>query len=173
MNSTAHVDEEVHGRVMEVNLHGKLGREDYYRFIPDTEKMIREHGRLRLLVTMHDFHGWEANALWEDIKWNAKHFHQIERMAVVGERNWHKLMTGFYKPFTTAAVRYFTLDQLDAARAWINETMEEDKYSEMTMPELIDAQKKVVSDFNKKDQRSAFRPGELWDGSEVDGGKQP
>jgi hypothetical protein len=121
MNSSAHVEEEVHGKVMELDLHGKLGREDYARFVPETEKMIREHGKLRLLVTMHDFHGWDPGALWEDVKWNAKHFNHIERLAVVGEKTWHKWMTGFCKPFTTAQVRYFTLEQREAARAWINE----------------------------------------------------
>ena len=121
MNSTAPVDEEVHGKVMELDLHGKLGREDYERFVPETERMIREHGKVRLLVTMHDFHGWDAGALWEDIKWNARHFNHIERLAVVGEKTWHKWMTGFCKPFTTAQVRYFTFEQLEAARAWMNE----------------------------------------------------
>jgi len=121
MISTAHIDEKVHGKVMEVDLHGKLGREDYYRFIPETEKLIQEHGKVRILVKMHYFEGWKAGALWEDIKWNAKHFNQIERLAIVGEKTWHQWMTGFCKPFTTTEVRYFTLEQLEDARAWVNE----------------------------------------------------
>jgi hypothetical protein len=119
MNSTAHVDETVHGRVLEVDLHGKLTRDDYERIVPETEAMIREHGKIRILITTHDFHGWDAGALWEDIKWTAKHFRDIERMAVVGEKTWHRLMTSFCKPFTGAQVRYFTPDQIDEARAWV------------------------------------------------------
>ena len=121
MNPTTHVDEEVHGKVLEVDLHGKLTRSDYEKFVPDTERMIREHGKLRILVTMHDFHGWDAGALWEDIKWNTKHFRDIERLAVIGEKTWHKWMTGFCKPFTTAQVRYFAPEELEAARAWLND----------------------------------------------------
>jgi len=33
MHTTAHVDEKIHGKVMEVDLHGKLSREDYYLFV--------------------------------------------------------------------------------------------------------------------------------------------
>jgi len=121
MNSTAHVDEEVHGRLMEVDLHGKLTREDYEKFVPETERLIAEYGKIRMLITMHDFHGWDAGALWEDVKWNARHFNEIERLAVVGEMTWHKWMTGFCRPFTTAKVRYFTHDQLADARAWLSE----------------------------------------------------
>ena len=49
---------------------------------------------------------------------------QIERLAIVGEKTWHKWMTGFCKPFTSAEVRYFTHEELDAARAWVNEPAE-------------------------------------------------
>jgi len=121
MNSTAHVDEQVHGKFLEVDLHGKLSRADYERFVPETEELIRKYGKIRILITMHDFHGWDAAALWEDTKWNARHFNHIERLAIVGEKTWHRLMTGFCRPFTSARVRYFAHEQLDAARAWINE----------------------------------------------------
>lgn len=122
MHSTAHVDEEVHGKVMEVAIHGTLGPEDYYMVVPKTERLIAQHGKIRMLVVMHDFHGWKPGALWEDIKWNAKHLRHIERLAIVGEKTWHQWMTGFCKPFTSAEVRYFTTTQLGAARAWVYET---------------------------------------------------
>jgi hypothetical protein len=121
MNSTAHVDEIAHGKVMEIDLHGRLTRQDYERFVPETEKLIRERGKLRILVTMHDFDGWDTGALWEDLKWDVKHFNDIERLAIVGEERWHKWMAGFCKPFTTATVRYFTFAHIDQAHAWLDE----------------------------------------------------
>ena len=121
MISTAHVDEEVHGKVVEVDLHGMLGREDYEMFVPEIERVIHLHGKVRMLVTMHDFQGWDAAALWEDIKWNAKHFNHMERLALVGETTWHRWMTGFLKPFTDTQVRYFAVEQLPEARAWLAE----------------------------------------------------
>ena len=119
MTSSAHVDEEVRGKILEVHLHGKLGREDYEEFIPETERLIRQHGKISILVEMHDFHGWDGGALWEDLKWNAQHFKDIERLAIVGEETWHRWMTGFCKPFTNAEVRYFEPGRLEEARAWV------------------------------------------------------
>jgi hypothetical protein len=121
MNSTAQVDEVVHDKFIEIILHGRLSREDYGRFGPETKRLIREHGRIRILVTMHDFHGWDAGALWEDIKWDAEHFSDFERLAVVGDESWHKWMAAFCHPFTTAEIRYFTLDQLGEAHSWLKE----------------------------------------------------
>jgi len=53
------------------------------------------------------------------VKWNARNFNRIERLAVVGEKTWHQWMTAFCRPFTTAAVRYFTPEKLEEARAWV------------------------------------------------------
>jgi hypothetical protein len=116
---TTHVDEAVHGKVLEVHLSGKLTSEDYTKFVPDTEALIRQHGKIRILALLDDFHGWNAGALWEDIKWDARHSKDVERIAVVGEKKWHRWMVGFCKPFTSAEVRYFEHEQLAEARLWL------------------------------------------------------
>jgi hypothetical protein len=118
---TTHVDEKIYGKVMEIHLNGTLTKEDYARFVPDTEELIRQHDKIRMLVIMDNFHGWNVGALWEDIKWDARHFNHVERIAVVGEAKWQEWMTSFCKPFTTATVRYFEHGQLPEARAWLNE----------------------------------------------------
>jgi len=123
MKSTAHVDEIIHRNVFEVDLHGRLSREDFEQIVPDTEMLIARYGKIRLLVTMHDFEGWDAGAFWEEIKWEAKHFNDIERIAIVGDERWHKAMASFCKPFTTGQIRYFQLHQLDDAYSWVDESI--------------------------------------------------
>lgn len=107
------------GRVIEVTASGKLTKEDYQRFVPEVERMVKQHGRIRVLFKMQDFHGWTASALWQDIKFDLKHFSDIERLALVGEAQWEKGMATFCKPFTTAQIRYFDHDQTEDARKWI------------------------------------------------------
>lgn len=121
MNSTPHVDEIIHGKILEVDLHGKLTRADFEKLGPTIENLIRQRVKISILLTMHDFQGWTAGAFWEDIKWEAKHFNDITRLAIVGEQDWHKWMTTFCNAFTTAEVRYFTFAQLDAAYEWLNQ----------------------------------------------------
>jgi len=118
---TTHVAEAIHGKVLEVHLTGKLSKEDYSSFVPKSEEMIRTHGKIRILAILEDFHGWEAGALWEDIKWDAHHSSDIERIAIVGEKKWHEWMAGFCKPFTSAQVRYFEHGELSEARIWVDE----------------------------------------------------
>jgi hypothetical protein len=107
------------GKVLEVDLTGKLAKEDYETFVPVVERLVKEQHKVRMLVEMHDFHGWTAGALWEDTKFAAHHFHDIERLAIVGETKWEKGMATFCKPFTKAMVRYFDRAHAAEARDWL------------------------------------------------------
>jgi hypothetical protein len=73
-----------------------------------------------MLIQMHDFHGWTAGALWQDIQFDLQHFRDIERLALVGEKAWEHGMAVFCKPFTTATIRYFDRSEADQAEAWIH-----------------------------------------------------
>ncbi len=115
------VREEAGGRILVIKLSGKLTKEDYEHFLPHVERLIRQHGKLRLLVQMHDFHGWSLGALWQDLKFDVKHFSDIERLALVGESKWEAGMAVFCKPFTSATVRYFDEAKSDEALRWIGE----------------------------------------------------
>ena len=70
---------------------------------------------IALLVELIDFKGWTAGALWEDTKFAARHFNDIDRLAVVGDARWEKGITVFIKPFTKAQVKYFDMKDLPKA----------------------------------------------------------
>jgi hypothetical protein len=113
------LEEKDGGKLLEVSLTGKLVKEDYETFVPVVERLVKQHGRIRMLVVMHDFHGWTAGALWEDTKFAAHHFNDIERLGVVGEKQWQHGMTGFCKPFTAATIRYFDHTAMNEAHGWL------------------------------------------------------
>lgn len=113
------VTEQSQGKILEIHASGKLTKSDYEHFVPEVERLIRKYGKLRMLFDMHDFHGWSASALWEDIKFDLKHFRHIERLALVGEKQWEAGMAVFCRPFTTAAIRYFEHGHADEARQWL------------------------------------------------------
>jgi hypothetical protein len=104
-----------------VHISGKLTKADYEHFVPEFERLFRLHGRLRVLFDMTAFHGWDAGALWEDIKFDVKHFSDIERLAMVGDKKWQQGMATFCKPFTKATVQYFDHTHAAEARKWLDE----------------------------------------------------
>jgi hypothetical protein len=107
------------GKVLEVHVTGKLTHEDYQHFVPEFERLLKEHGKIRVLFEMIEFHGWEGAAMWDDIKFDVKHFSDIDRLALVGDKKWEKGMSVFCRPFTTAKIRYFDHAVIAEARAWV------------------------------------------------------
>lgn len=113
------IEKRQEGRTLLVHATGKLTKEDYEQFTPEVERLIDLHGKIRVLFEMRDFHGWEASALWKDVKFDLKHFNDVERLAMVGEKRWQEGMTHFCRPFTTAKVKYFEVGETDEALAWL------------------------------------------------------
>lgn len=117
---------ELHGgKVLVVRVSQKLSKEDYEQFTPEIERLVGRFGKLRILFEMHNFEGWDAGALWEDVKFDAKHFNDIERLAFVGDKKWEKGMATFCRAFTTAEIKYFDWHDVDEAQAWIEEGVKE------------------------------------------------
>lgn len=107
------------GNRVEIRISGQLEKSDYTEIVPWLEERIREHGRIDLLVVLEDFEGWTAGGLWEDIKFDLRHFRDFRRVALVGDEKWEKRWEKFSEPFTTTRIGYFPPDQLDEARRWI------------------------------------------------------
>jgi len=115
------LNEENGGKILVVHISGKLAKEDYEHFVPEFERLVRQHGKLRMLCDMTGFHGWDVGAAWEDFKVGIAHFADIERLAMVGEKKWQHGMAVFCKPFTKATVRYFDHADAAEARKWLME----------------------------------------------------
>src|SRR5678816_1279998 len=106
------------GQIVEIRAFGTLTTADYDQFVPEIERWMERHGSLRLLFEMVDFHGWTPGALWDDLMLAFRHFHDFERIAMVGDRKWQAWMASFCKPFSGAVIRYFERADIEEARAW-------------------------------------------------------
>jgi len=78
------------------------------------------HQQLQLFVELIDFHGRKMGALWEDIKFDAKHFSDVEHISVVEEKRWREMMATFSKQFTSAKIHCFESFEIDMQRDWLS-----------------------------------------------------
>jgi len=118
---TIRLDEESGGKLLAIHVSGTLTKTDYEQLTPEFERLVQQHGKIRLLFDMSDFHGWKAGAAWEDLKLDVKHYAHIERIAMVGDKEWERVMATFWKPFNKATIRYFDHGDAAAARQWLDE----------------------------------------------------
>jgi len=108
-------------KVFVVKLIGTLVKQDYKPLVLEFARLVKEHGKLSVLLDMTRFEGWDAAGLWQEVKFDTQHMNEMTRLAVVGEKRWQHAIATFAKPFTPAEVRYFDADAAAEAKQWIEE----------------------------------------------------
>ena len=104
------------GKVVGYKASGRLHDGDYRVMEGELSALIREHGRIRLVVVLEGFAGWEAPSAWEDFRFGMENNCAFERVAVVGESRWQAFLSSVAKPFIRGAFKYFK--QAEIVEAW-------------------------------------------------------
>lgn len=108
------------GPVLHVSLIGKLEPSAYEHAEEDLTRFIAEHGKIRLLVDLSEFDGWESlSALGQHVSLLREHRHAPEKVAVVGNEAWQRLAQRIFGRFTKAEVRFFPTSDLTSAEDWV------------------------------------------------------
>ena len=87
------------------------------------ESEAREWGsatRIKVLIIVEEFEGWEQGADWGDTSFLFDHDHQIEKIAIVADPKWETDTLIFAAAgIRKALVKFFPSDQLVLARTWL------------------------------------------------------
>jgi universal stress protein A len=142
--------------VYAVRVSGKLSHEDYQNFLPDLEGLIKSDEKISLLIELDDFHGIDISAIKDDIKFSIRHNDAFEKVAIVGEKKWHRWMTLLSTPFFKGSVKYFNRIDLQDAWDWLRIK----KYSDDELANRhVDDYKNVMAcvDFSPHSKRAVRR----------------
>ncbi len=109
------------GNILILKAAGKLTDKDYKEvLIPRLESIIQEHGRARLLIDMGDeFHGWEAEALWDDARFGLTHRNDFDKMGVIGGPKWLEWGLKLATMIMSGEIRSFASIERAEAMRWI------------------------------------------------------
>ena len=107
--------------VVEMRVDGRVTRDAFEQISTQLEAFIIRHGQVRILEVIDHFGGIDASVLWDDIKFSLRHLNDFSRVAIVTDKRWIELWTKATRRFVKCEVALFHQDQIDAARAWLNE----------------------------------------------------
>jgi hypothetical protein len=100
---------------------GKLTKSDYEAAVPELENALKiSQDRRNLMIVLEDFDGWDAGALWEELKFDVTHRTAFAKIAVVGDSGLAEWGTKLGDLLFSAETRYFEYDQRAAAAAWLS-----------------------------------------------------
>jgi hypothetical protein len=117
------------GGTLGLRLSGRLGRGDLRAMDRLVEQALGGCATLRVLVEVDGLQGFAAGALWKDLVPAARHLPRIQRVAVVGGREWEgwwEALVARGPPEGTDGavpalprVRFFEGHEAEAARRWL------------------------------------------------------
>ena len=107
------------GKIVGIRATCTLTDADYADLMPKLEERIVEHRRIRLLVDLEGFEGWDLLAAWDDFTFGMTHWHHFEKMAIVGDRTWEETAAKAMDLLMRSEVRFFEIQNRDAAWDWI------------------------------------------------------
>ncbi|BDM65531.1 STAS/SEC14 domain-containing protein [Shewanella sp. NFH-SH190041] len=104
-----------------LKLVGKLTHADYEQMVPMLESAIAgvKDPDIYVLCDITELEGWEARAMWDDLKLDFKHGRHFEKIAVIGDTNTQEWLTKVANWFTSIKVKFF-LNTFDAIH-WLKD----------------------------------------------------
>ena len=112
--------------VLGFTAHGQITADDYESIlIPDIEAAFALNPKLRLVFHLgEDFTGFDAGAMWDDLKFGFRHITGWERIGVVTDVGWLRAMSRMFGFAVPGEFRLFHNSELQQARDWIVEAHE-------------------------------------------------
>lgn len=110
-----------------MTLSGRLSTEDYARLSGSIREAIAEHGKVRLLIELDHWDGWEFLAAVKNIFFAFMHSFSIERVAFIMACKSDKRMVLLDQPFHSCLrknTRYFSKNDIEGAEKWLAEDAE-------------------------------------------------
>ena len=107
------------GKIIYSRVSGTLTKEDIKKLHPFVHSILEKGMKVRWYFEMTNFEGWDLEGFWEDVKMDASHANDYEKIAMVGDKKWEDLLSKSMKPFTRAEVKFFDLNNKEIAWQWI------------------------------------------------------
>jgi hypothetical protein len=109
------------GKLLQIKIRGMLKKADYDRIIQIAKEAIAREGKVRALVIIEGFEGWERSGDWGDVSFMMEQGQHIEKMAIVGDEKWRDDALAFTaKGFRPTAIEFFAPSRMNEARMWLN-----------------------------------------------------
>ena len=109
------------GNVIGFKCIGTITSSDYQIMVPEVRSLMEREGNIRLLFDLSEFK-WEAMEAWlQDLKFGLEFRHEIQKLAIVGDKDWEKWMTNLAKPFYARDAKFFHTADINKAWAWLRE----------------------------------------------------
>jgi hypothetical protein len=106
--------------VLTFRITGQLAHAEFTAALKKVVDLIRQQGKVRLLVLVEDFTGIEKTEAWGDVSFQAQNDKFIEKIAIVGKKKYEDLALVFAgKGVRQVPIEFFPAADRGQARDWL------------------------------------------------------
>ncbi len=109
------------GKTIGYRAAGKITPADFDEIKPEVKALVDKEGKIRILFDMAEYKGETAKGWIADYKFGREIHGKVEKMAVVGDTTWEKILTQFAKLIYATEGKFFKREDIDKAWAWVRE----------------------------------------------------
>jgi hypothetical protein len=114
--------ENISTKTLRITVPDKLNVGDFREIEPQIDAMIRQNGKIRLLIDGSGFNGWANIPAFEAHAGFVKnHQRKVERIAVVTGHDWQTWLIGAFKMFLDPEIKAYDKSHENDALKWIIE----------------------------------------------------
>lgn len=105
--------------VIYVYANSKLNNRDYDKLIAILTENIDSAGSINLFFQMEMFSGNTLSTFWNDLRYNVKKKHKLNKVALVGNNEWKKIMSELFTTINVNKIECFNeIDKVEAKK-WL------------------------------------------------------
>ncbi|MGB3682420.1 MAG: STAS/SEC14 domain-containing protein [Rubrobacteraceae bacterium] len=105
--------------IAEAELDGSVETSEVERLRSELDKLVAEHGEVKLLFVLKDVGNIEPGAIWEDMKLETSLLDDFDRAAIVTDREWFEKAIDGVDPMFEAKFEHFEPGEREAALRWL------------------------------------------------------
>ena len=110
----------ISGNALRIVAPEKLKADDFRQIAPEINSIIRQHGKIRLLIDASGFNGWENITAFENhAEFVKDHQQKVERIAVIAAHDWQRWLIGALRVFVHPEIRTYDKNHESEAQQWI------------------------------------------------------
>ena len=113
---------ESHGKTIGYKISGKIDKVLENAWLLELDELIKEHGKINVLVWFDSNASWDFEAGMEDMNWGFHNVKNINKMALVLSKDLWKWLARLSEPIVKLfgiESKYFEENKLDVAWKWI------------------------------------------------------
>ena len=116
---------ETEEHILGIKITGKISLEMEMEWIDRCDKIVKEYGRINILVFLDEHARWGIKAGIEDLKWALTHMKVIKKVAIVSDSDFWRWYVALDRPFGKIVgidEKYFEPTEIANAWKWIKDS---------------------------------------------------